>query len=75
MLAHLDSGYSLALYYIDKLNKLSSDSTLKHMSIYILSEYTDISIRLSDSSLTTYLCTAASVSKNSRFLLRLNGAR
>jgi len=54
-------GHSLAPYYMDKLNEPSSDSTLKYTSVYILSELTDISIRLSDSSLTTYLCTAASV--------------
>jgi len=36
------------------LNKLS-DSTLKYTSVYILSEHTDISIELSDSSLTTFM--------------------
>ena len=39
-------GRSLAPYYMDKLNEPSSDSTLKYTSVYILSELTDISIRL-----------------------------
>jgi len=51
--------YARSFYYTNKRNEPASDSTLKYMSVYILSE--QIPIGLSDPSSATYLCTAASV--------------